>query len=205
MSSMHHRAAASGNDETTGLLATTTASSSSSATLAKNGASVSIAASNGDRISMSEEELLRVKGNDYGFPLLIQYESMATLWRNMPNMLLENKGAVARDHLANERNYLAWVRTSLSFATIGLAITQAFRGYGDGLLIAGKIIGALFIVLAISLMIVGAYRYYIVAIWLQREKFPPGRASVFTISVAAILLILTGFILILVNTTRMLS
>ncbi|KAH8916794.1 hypothetical protein BT69DRAFT_1287355 [Atractiella rhizophila] len=40
---------------------------------------------------------------------------------------LENKGSVARDHLANERTYLAWLRTSLSLASIGVAITQLFR------------------------------------------------------------------------------
>ncbi|KAL8290419.1 hypothetical protein RQP46_002677 [Phenoliferia psychrophenolica] len=40
---------------------------------------------------------------------------------------LENKGSVARDHLANERTYLAWLRTSLSLASIGIAITQLFR------------------------------------------------------------------------------
>lgn len=40
---------------------------------------------------------------------------------------LENKGAVARDHLANERTFLAWLRTSLAFASIGVAVTQFFR------------------------------------------------------------------------------
>lgn len=40
---------------------------------------------------------------------------------------LENKGAVARDHLANERTFLAWLRTSLAFASIGIAVTQFFR------------------------------------------------------------------------------
>lgn len=40
---------------------------------------------------------------------------------------LDNKGSVARDHLALERTFLAWVRTSLSFASIGIAVTQLFR------------------------------------------------------------------------------
>lgn len=58
---------------------------------------------------------------------------------------LENKGSVARDHLAlgvycsfyvclstylqwiAERTFLAWLRTSLSFASIGIAVTQLFR------------------------------------------------------------------------------
>ncbi|KAK9389694.1 hypothetical protein V1515DRAFT_594200 [Lipomyces mesembrius] len=151
---------------------------------------------------VSESEPMNMAGNDSGWPLIIHYEKWSTLYRSMPNMLLDNKGPVARDHLANERTYLSWTRTSLSFATIGLAVTSAFRGYGDGILIVGKIFGALFIILAIALMIIGTYRYYITAIWLQRGKFPPGRASILNITIVACSLIAIAFILIVINTSR---
>ncbi|KAG2415193.1 hypothetical protein HFD88_006384 [Aspergillus terreus] len=45
---------------------------------------------------------------------------------------LENKGSVARDHLALERTFLAWLRTSLAFASLGIAITQLFRLSSSG-------------------------------------------------------------------------
>lgn len=47
--------------------------------------------------------------------------------KSLGALRLDNQGAVARDHLANERTYLAWLRTSLSFASIGVAVTQFFR------------------------------------------------------------------------------
>ncbi|PWN53670.1 hypothetical protein IE53DRAFT_383800 [Violaceomyces palustris] len=40
---------------------------------------------------------------------------------------LENTGCVARDHLASERTFLAYLRTSLSLVSIGIAVTQLFQ------------------------------------------------------------------------------
>jgi uncharacterized membrane protein YidH (DUF202 family) len=102
--------------------------------------------------------------------------------RDNLELVLENKQSVARDHLgtihlfqgkltvANERTYLAWLRTSLSFASIGVAITQLFRlsstiqpgqppgGYTE-LRRLGRPLGATFIGIAVLVLLLGVQRY----------------------------------------------
>jgi len=43
-----------------------------------------------------------------------------------PQLVLENRGSTARDHLASERTFLAYVRTSLALASAGVALVQLF-------------------------------------------------------------------------------
>ena len=43
-----------------------------------------------------------------------------------PTLVLQNRGSVARDHLASERTFLAYVRTSLGLASAGIALVQLF-------------------------------------------------------------------------------
>ena len=43
-----------------------------------------------------------------------------------PALILQNKGSVARDHLASERTFLSYVRTSLGMASAGVALVQLF-------------------------------------------------------------------------------
>lgn len=42
-----------------------------------------------------------------------------------PRLILENSGSVARDHLASERTFLAYVRTSLALASAGVGKNPA--------------------------------------------------------------------------------
>lgn len=72
--------------------------------------------------------------------------------------------------LANERTYLAWLRTSLSFASIGVAITQLFRlsttiqpgnpprGFSE-LRQLGRPLGATFIGIAVLVLALGVHRF----------------------------------------------
>jgi uncharacterized membrane protein YidH (DUF202 family) len=38
--------------------------------------------------------------------------------------ILKNTGSVARDHLASERTFLAWLRTGLGFVALGIAVER---------------------------------------------------------------------------------
>ncbi|KAF2740174.1 hypothetical protein EJ04DRAFT_425224 [Polyplosphaeria fusca] len=126
---------------------------------------------------------------------------------------LENKGSVARDHLALERTFLAWLRTSLSFASIGIAVTQLFRlnttiskGHASDsssspqarLRHVGKPLGATFIGISILVLFIGFHRYFEAQHYVIRGKFPASRGSVLIVSLVAGALIVSSLVVILV-------
>ncbi|KAF2214829.1 hypothetical protein CERZMDRAFT_95213 [Cercospora zeae-maydis SCOH1-5] len=122
---------------------------------------------------------------------------------------LENKGSVARDHLALERTFLAWLRTSLSFASIGIAVTQLFRlntaiqpgPGGDGatarLTSVGKPLGATFLGISILILILGFHRYFESQHYVIRGKFPASRGTIIIVSAVATALIVASLVVVL--------
>ncbi|KAI1767543.1 hypothetical protein GGR53DRAFT_98384 [Hypoxylon sp. FL1150] len=119
---------------------------------------------------------------------------------------LENKGSVARDHLALERTFLAWLRTSLSFASIGIAITQLFRlntSIGEDspqfqtIRHIGKPLGATFLGISIIILLLGYRRYYQGQKWVIKGKFPASRGTVIIVSVIACALIVVSLFVVL--------
>lgn len=113
------------------------------------------------------------------------------------SLKLENTQSVARDHLANERTFLAWLRTSLTFASVGVALTQLFRVQnfkaGSFTRAASTVIGSLFIAGGLLVLSMGLVRFFNVQSVLQRGQFPATRTSViisFTICMSLVVVAL---------------
>ncbi|PWN19270.1 hypothetical protein BCV69DRAFT_237552, partial [Microstroma glucosiphilum] len=124
---------------------------------------------------------------------------------------LENTGSVARDHLALERTYLAWLRTSLTLTSVGIALSQFFRlpkGWeddedfgsagrnggsshlrGPSYWLGGETVrdlatpmGSSFIIIGILTLLFGTWRYFAVQSQLMRTSYVPSRLEAITIT-----------------------
>ncbi|KAI6114269.1 hypothetical protein F5141DRAFT_1002405 [Pisolithus sp. B1] len=154
-------------------------------------------------------------------------------WRGFTNaaapfklsLVLENKGNVARDHLASERTYLAYVRTSLACASAGVGWWSSLHSATSSLTVWYSLVqlfalsssssstassqgttntqkfarplGVTVVVLGIGVLILGLTRYFTVQAAMLRGRFPVARNTITLISVAlaALVSVVMGILL----------
>ncbi|CEP10680.1 hypothetical protein [Parasitella parasitica] len=121
------------------------------------------------------------------------------------SFMLENKAATARDHLANERTFLAWLRTSLSLITVGVAITQLYHLVPPGEnnqvthAKAGKSLGAAFVVFSIVFLYFANARYFHTQIAMTKGQFPASRGAVIFGSTCILAVLIAMFVIIVLD------
>lgn len=110
---------------------------------------------------------------------------------------VENKGSTARDHLANERTFLAWVRTALGLVGFGVVIGRL--GVGEGLAHPGELNKTAFALVGAGagLLVYGLVRYLSVTRALEEGRFPIARRGPWAVGTGTLALVALAVYLLL--------
>ncbi|PFH53871.1 hypothetical protein AMATHDRAFT_136537 [Amanita thiersii Skay4041] len=142
----------------------------------------------------------------------VPYSSPPTATKFAPrvSLTLENSGSVARDHLASERTFLAYMRTSLGVVTAGVALVQLLESAGtssDGSPASpGSIrrlhayvrpLGASAIMVGLLILFIGIARYFTIQAALTKGMFPTARLSAGVIAMLLSVLVTVTFSILL--------
>ncbi|RHW34113.1 DUF202 domain-containing protein [Lysinibacillus yapensis] len=122
----------------------------------------------------------------------------------MDKKSLDNQLKYAQQHLANERTYLAWIRTAISIVGIGFLATSLHFTIGNirnsYIDILSIILGVFSCILGITVILITTGTYKRKRKEILEEKFVPSNSDISLLSllmVIFILLILSYFFLIL--------
>ncbi|KZS93611.1 hypothetical protein SISNIDRAFT_383231, partial [Sistotremastrum niveocremeum HHB9708] len=117
-------------------------------------------------------------------------------------LTLENSGSVARDHLASERTWLAYIRTSLAIASAGVALVQLFtismqNNPSDPVHLNiqrfARPLGSSIVLLGLIVLAIGIWRFFDVQNALTKGQFSPARVTVVFLSSALVVLVAVVF------------
>ena len=99
--------------------------------------------------------------------------SKELLKRSFTVRKLDLQESVARDNLANERTYLAWVRTGFAIAALGVVISRSNQQLGnDDDKVYFKVLSLLFISIGLLSMVCGSIRFSHVEYLMEQGKYP---------------------------------
>lgn len=107
----------------------------------------------------------------------------------------DNVGSTARDHLANERTYLAWLRTGFGIAALGLGVAKLLGVPGDWKPIVA---GVLFVILGVVMLLYGTMRYFRIVRSLDEGMMHVGRGGPIIFGLTATVIAIVVAVLVLI-------
>ncbi len=90
-----------------------------------------------------------------------------------------------RDHLANERTYLAWLRTAANVMILGLAVAKFLDDSSTGSIFAGSIL----ILAGAAGVAYGTLRYRQVTTQIDRDEYDTGTRGYAAVVASSVLLL----------------
>mmetsp|Transcript_37259 Transcript_37259/g.58679 ORF Transcript_37259/g.58679 Transcript_37259/m.58679 type:complete len:197 (-) Transcript_37259:80-670(-) len=90
--------------------------------------------------------------------------------------ITEYESPAVRDHLSNERTFLAWLRTGLTMVGVGIGIEKLALIH-----IFSGILGTFFILIGLIIFIYAVYRYFGTMVNLQNRRFEPNKQGIMAI------------------------
>ncbi len=115
-------------------------------------------------------------------------------------MTNQNRDSRLREHLANERTFLAWLRTSISLIGFGLAIarfslflrqietTNTQKAVENNSIFNSENLGLCLIIVGIVVIALAAWRYNRVFRQIERADYRPSRVFIWFLSIIVMLL-----------------
>ncbi len=93
-----------------------------------------------------------------------------------------------RTHLANERTFLAWLRTGVTLIALGLAAAQLLTGDGSAGIPIVRLVATLLVVAGTATVAIGGVRYARGRTRIEQGAFMPAGRSVIVSAAIAILI-----------------
>lgn len=111
----------------------------------------------------------------------------------MTDRIIDNTGSAARDHLANERTFLSWVRTALGLVGLGVVVGQVVEDEG----VAAQLGSLVLIAYGAVMLLYAVRRYKHVADQLGRGGFPVASRGPVVLGLVALVVTLGAVVFVL--------
>jgi putative membrane protein len=143
---------------------------------------------------------------DFPVLLFLLCHTMGVTFRQIVSTLVNQKNiqvndTEARDSLANERTFLAWVRTGFAIAALGIVLprlnlTTNASSHAKGLT---KALSLMYTFTGMLVIVLGMFRYAQVQILLAEKVYPRSGIVLFLLSIVSTISFILTVVLILIT------